>query len=61
MIIQNETISRSYTFSQKEIQEKLGIKGDIQSISLWSGLTSEQALRESRDKEEWEFVTHEEK
>ena len=60
MKIQNKTISRSYTISQKELKKKLGLKGDIQSIGLWSGLSPHQEeQRESHDKDEWEIVTHE--
>lgn len=59
MKVQNKTISRSYIISQKELKKKLGIKGDIQSISLWSGLNPHQEEQgESHDKDEWEIVTH---
>ena len=44
MKVQNKTISRSYTISQKELKKKLRLKGDIQSIGLWSGLNSHQDI-----------------
>ena len=60
MKIQNKIISRSYTISQKELKKKLGLKGDIQSIGLWSGLNPHQEEQgESHNKDEWEIVTHE--
>lgn len=60
MKVQNKIISRSYTISQKELQKKLGLRGDIQSVSLWSGLSPHQEEQgESHDKDEWEIVTHE--
>ncbi len=61
MKIQNSTTSRSYLFSQKELKKKLGIKGDIKEMGLWSGLNPHQEEEgESHDKDQWEIVTHEE-
>ena len=60
MKVQNKTISRSYTISQKELKKRIGLKGDIQSISLWNGLNPHQEEQgESHDTDEWEIVTHE--
>lgn len=61
MKIENETTSRSYIISQKELKKKFGILGDIQSINLWAGLSpNEEEEGESHDKDELEIVTHDE-
>ena len=60
MKCQNKTTSRSYIISQKELKKNLGLVGDIQSISIWSGLNKFQEDQgETNDKDEWEIVTHE--
>jgi len=60
MKINNSIISRDYIFTNKDLREKLGIKGDIQSITLWKGLSPiQQDKGISEDKVEWEIVTHE--
>ncbi len=60
MKINNSTISRDYIFSNKDLKKLLKIKGDIQSIGLWRGLSPNQQERGvSEDKVEWEIVTHE--
>ena len=38
-MIQIETIIRNYNFTQKEIKDKLGIKGNIKDIGLFAGLS----------------------
>jgi len=42
MKCKNKTTSRSYIISQKELKKKLNLVGDIQEISLWSGLNQYQ-------------------
>ena len=60
MKCQNKIISRSYMITQKELKSKLELKGDIQSITLWSGLSPADELDgKSHDKDEYEIVTHE--
>ncbi|HEY0090181.1 MAG TPA: hypothetical protein VGB37_15140 [Candidatus Lokiarchaeia archaeon] len=60
MKCQNKITSRSYIISQKELKNKLDLIGDIQSMSLWSGLNQFQEEQgESHDKDEWEIITRE--
>jgi len=60
MKCKNKTTSRSYIISQKELKKKLNLVGDIQEISLWSGLNQYQEEQgEPSDKNKWEIVTHE--
>ena len=60
MKINNSTISRSYIFTNKDLKDKLKIKGDVQEISLWKGLSPIQEEKGvSEDRVEWEMVTHE--
>ena len=60
MKINNSIISRDYIFSNKDLKKLLKIKGDIQSISLWRGLSPIQQKRNvSEDKVEWEIISHE--
>jgi len=60
MKVNNKTISRSYIISQEELKKQFGLKGDIQSIDLWSGISFQQEEQgESHDKDEYEIVTHE--
>lgn len=60
MKCQNTVTSRSYIISQKELKKKLGIKGDIQSMGLWEGLSpDEEEEGKSHDKDKYEIVTHE--
>jgi hypothetical protein len=37
--IEREIIERRYLFTQKELKRKLGIKGDIDKIGIWRGLS----------------------
>ena len=60
MKLNNSTISRSYIFSNKELKEKLGIKGYIQDIALNKGLSPIQMEKGiSEDRVEWEIISHE--
>jgi hypothetical protein len=61
MTIESEIINRNYIFTQKQLQEKLGIKGDINNVELWSGLSpNEEENKKSRDKVQWSITTSEE-
>jgi hypothetical protein len=56
-----EKITRNYIFTQKELKEKLGMKGNIEHVELWSGAYQYEATKETetKDKNEWEIVTTE--
>lgn len=60
MEIENVTINRNYLFTQKELKEKLGIKGDIKEIGLWEGLSPTQEEEgKSKEKTQWAIETEE--
>ena len=60
--IESEVISREFIVTQKELKEKLGLKGDIIHIDLWAGLSPiEEDNNISKDKIEWVITTRERK
>ncbi len=61
MEIENQIIKRNYVFTQKELKEKLGIKGDILNMGLWEGLgRDEREEGKSHEKDTWAIETEEE-
>jgi len=60
MKCKSKITSRSYTVTQKELKEKLGLTGDIKEIALFCGVNIHQEEKgESHDTDTWEIVTHE--
>ena len=61
MKVRSQEIKREYIFTQKELKKKLKIKGDIQNIILFSGLSPmEESINTSKDKCEFVIETVEE-
>ncbi len=59
---QKTVIRRHYTFTQKELKEKLGIIGDIVNLGMWTGQSpNEEAEGKSKDTTTWFIETREEK
>ncbi len=55
-----ETHTRHYIFTQKQLKEKLNIKGDIKSFVLNKGLSpNDKENKVSRDTNEYLIVTKE--
>jgi hypothetical protein len=56
------TIVRKYYITFGELKERLDLKGELHSSTLWSGLSPKrEAEGVSRDEEVVEIVTHEKK
>lgn len=55
-----ESVERLYVFTQKELKEKLGIKGDIEDIAFHSGLSPNEKQEDvCKDKCTWQMLTTE--